>query len=191
MGKDDTAIGGISESELVGLLASLKVEPAPETDFEGRFLYDLRDRLARESVCCPARRLLWDHIVQMLSNFGVRKLAYCTSTLGLGVLAVGFFAFPGEEPAAVAVKKAKNPLSRLESSLHALRPNCGHDTEACTTIRICKQKQAPYTDASLASGSFSPSFEYRAAAAELAPTNMGLEVNVQELFPSYSAPMGF
>ncbi len=193
MDKDDTSTGGISESELVGLLASLKVEPAPETDFEGRFLYDLRERLARESVCCPARRLLWDHILQLFSGFGSRKLAYGASTLGLGALAVSLFALPGE-PASSDVAVKTSPLSRLENSLAALRSNCGHEAaQTCTTIRICEQKKAPYTDASLASGSFSASFGHilSPSVGDTIPVNMGMNVSVQDAFPTYTTAAGF
>ncbi len=188
MDKDDTGTGTISESELVGLLASLKVEPAPETDFESRFIYDLRDRLARESVCCSARRLLWDHIVQMLANFGPRKLAYSASTLGLGALAVGFFGLQGE-PAATGVAAAKSPLSRLENSLASLRSNSAKEAESCTTIRICEQKKTPYTDASLASGGFSTNFG--GSSSGVVPVNMGYEAHALDSFPAYGAPVGF
>ncbi len=188
MDKDDTGTGGISESELVGLLASMKVEPAPEADFETRFLYDLRERLARESVCCSARRLLWDHILQMFSSFGPRKLAYGASTLGLGALAAGFFALP-TEPEAVGTSVAKNTLTRLEHSLAALRPNAEQEVQECTTIRICEQKKASYTDASLASGSFS--LGSSAASTEAVPVNMGIDSPFMVDFPSYTTAVGF
>ncbi len=188
MDKDDTGTGTISESELIGLLASLKVEPAPETDFESRFIYDLRDRLARESVCCSARRLLWDHIVQMFANFGPRKLAYGASTLGLGALAVGFFGMQGES-AASGVAAAKSPLSRLEDSLVSLRSNSAREAEACTTIRICEQKKTPYTEASLASGGFSTTFG--GSSSSYAPINMGYESHALDSFPTYATPAGF
>ncbi len=190
MDKDDTGKGGISESELIGLLASLKVEPAPETDFEGRFLYDLRERLARESVCCSARSLLWAHVRQMLANFGPRKLAYGASTLGLGALAVGVFALP-EESSSAGVAAVKKPLSRLESSLASLRPNSASDTAACTTIRICPQKKAPYTDSNLASVGFSTSFGNSLPAADTIPVNMGLDMHVVDAFPSFTTSAGF
>ncbi len=191
MDKNDTGIEGISDADLTRLLASMKVAPAPEADFEERFLYDLRERLARESVCCSARRLLWDHIVQFLTNFGSRKLAYSASTLGLGALAVGFFALPGEETTSGSAV-AKSPLSRLERSLAALRPNSGHDVDACTTITICEQKKTPYTDASLASGGISSFYASSASAsAEVMPVNMGLTPYVADGFPSYSTASGF
>ncbi len=189
MDKEKTGTAGISEAELVGLLASLKVDPAPEADFEGRFLLELRDRLARESVCCPARRLLWAHIVQAFANFGPRKLAYGASTLGLGALAVGFFALP-DEPAAAGVAVVRKPLSRLESSLSSLRPSNATDTAACTTIRICPQKPVPYTDSNLASVGFSTSFG-SAPVADTVPVNMGLDAHALDIFPSYTTSVGF
>ncbi len=191
MEKDETGTGGISESELIGLLSSLKVEPAPEADFESRFLYDLRERLAQESVCCSARRLLWERVVQLFAGFGPRKLAYSASSLGLGALALGFFALPGEEQSSVAVA-AKSPLSRLENSLASLRPDSGQETAACTTIRICEQKKAPYTDAGLASGGFFTTFgRGSATAVDTVPVNMGLEVHALDAVPSYSTTAGF
>ena len=80
---------GLAEDDLVALLASLRVEPTPEADFEERFLYDFHDRVAREMVCCSARRRVWEHVVQLLTNFGRRRLVYGSSTLGVGVLAMG------------------------------------------------------------------------------------------------------
>ncbi len=187
MDKNDTGRGGISESELTELLASLKVEPAPEADFEARFLLDLRERLARESVCCPARRLLWEHVMQMLANFGPRKLAYSASTLGLGVLAAGFFALPGE-PEQAGASVAKNTLTRLEHSLAALRPNSEQVAQGCTTIRICEQEKTTYTDASLAAGDFSASMSQ--GSAEI-PVNMGIDSFFSGSYPSYTTAVGF
>ncbi len=189
MDKEKTGAAGISEAELVAFLATMKVEPAPEADFEGRFLHDLRERLARESVCCPARRLLWDHLVQLFAGFGPRKLAYGASTLGLGILAAGFFAMP-DETAPAGVVAVKKPLSRLESSLSSLRPNSATDTAACTTISICPQKKAPYTDSNLASVGFSTSFG-SAPAADTVPVNMGLDAHVWDAFPAYTTATGF
>ncbi len=190
MDKSDTGTGGISETELVGLLAAMKVEPAPEADFETRFLHDLRERLACESVCCPARRLFWEHVLQLFLNFGPRKLAYGASTLGLGALALGFFALPNEEEVSGAAVAAKSTLTRLERSLAALRPNAGQETQACTTIRICEQKKAPYTDAGLASGGLSTTFGF-GAAAEFVPANIGVEASMLDSFPSYTTAVGF
>ncbi len=191
MDKSKTGTDGISEAELVTLLVSLKVEPAPEADFEERFLCDLRERVARESVCCPARRLLWDHILQVFANFGPRRLAYGASTLGLGVLAAGYFALPGEtEPAGAAVA-AQNPLSRLEHSLSSLRPNSGKGVHECTTITIGSRKKTPYTETSLVTGGPSVSFGNEAEDTRLFPVNMGLEQGVMDTFPSCTTSAGF
>ncbi len=193
MDKDDTRDGEMTETELIALLASLKRESAPEADFESRFVLELRERLARESVCCPARRLLWDHLLQMLANFGPRKLAYGVSTLGLGVLAVGFFALPEEQDFPVAAVP-KSPLSRLESSLAALRKNCRQGSaHTCTTIRICEQKRAPYTDAGLASGDFATSFEhvFAPASGDTMSVDMGMGASALDSFPIYTTAAGF
>ncbi len=194
MDKDDTQRDDISESELLGLLSSMKVQPAPETDFESRFLYDLRERLARESVCCSARRLLWDHVVQLLMNFGPRKLAYGASTLGLGALAVGFYALPGDETAASGVvAAAKTPLTRLERSMASFRPTCDHGPNECTAIRICEQKRTPYTETSLATGRSSMLFEHSAspASANASPASVELSAPMTDIFAPYASAVGF
>ncbi len=198
MDKNDTGTGAIPESELIALLASLKVEPAPEADFEGRFLHDLRNNLARETVCCPARRLLWDHIVQMFANFGPRKLAYGASTLGLGALAIGFFILPDEADTAEAVAAAASPasavrpLSRMEYSLSALRFASAREAEPCTSIKVCSEKQEPYTEANHTSRRFFASFERGAAAArESVPVNMGLDAHELDAIPSFTTALDF
>ncbi len=184
MKKHETGTDGIPEVELVALLASLKVEPAPEADFEARFLYDLRERIARESVCCPARRLLWDHVLQFFANFGPRRLAYGASTLGLGVLAAGFFALPGgEEGAGAAVAAKASPLSRLEHSLSSLRPNRG--VPECTTIKVGRQQKKPYTETCLAEDEGASPFSGNALENRSFPVNMGLE-GYQGSFDSFS-----
>ncbi len=192
MEKDDTDAGGISEADLVGLLVSLKVEPTPEADFETRFICDLRERLARESVCCPARRLLWDHILQMFANLGSRKLAYCASSLGLGALAVAFFALPGD-PASQGAAAVQSQLSRLEHSLASLRSHAGREAAPCTTIRICEQKKPSYTEENLVAGALSNLFG-RASSANAPvdfPVNMGLAPLESEDLPAFSAAAGF
>lgn len=121
-----------SEEQLVALLATLRVTPAEEADFESRFLYDFHERVAREAVCCPARRHLLAHLLQMLDNFGRSKLAFGASALGLGVLAVCFAVYPDAQDAAdtaasVVREKQVSPL---------VLPVLSNDLEACTTIRV-------------------------------------------------------
>ena len=105
-----------SEEQLVALLATLRVEPVKEADFEGRFLCEFHERVAREAVCCPARRHLLAHLMQMLSNFGRGRLAFGASTLCLGVVAVGYAMYPagqagvGTAAATVAVDRNAAPL---------------------------------------------------------------------------------
>ncbi len=190
MEKEETGTGGISETQLIALLASLKAEPAPEADFESRFLGDLRERLARESVCCSARRLLWDHIVQVLVNFGPRRLAYGASALGLGALAAGYFVVPEQEAPSASVA-VQSPLSRLESSLASLRSTSGQETAACTTIRVGGQRVTPYTEAGLASGVFPASFERSSTPADHEPVDMGFGGNAVDTFRPYTSAVGF
>ena len=84
----------MGEAQLLALLASLKVEATPEANFEERFLYDFHDRIARETVCCPAHQRVWEHLMQFLHNFGKRKLVFGASTLGVGALTMGYMIVP-------------------------------------------------------------------------------------------------
>lgn len=77
--------------ELVVLLRTLRVEATSETYFEERFLYEFHERLAHEAVSRPARVLLWEHLLQALTNFGRRRLIWGASSAGLGALCLGFF----------------------------------------------------------------------------------------------------
>lgn len=121
-----------SEEHLVALLATLKVERVEEADFESRFLAEFHERVAREAVCCPARRHLFAHIIQMLDNFGRGRIAVGASVMGLGLVAVTFALYPAEPSivetaASVAVEKPITPL---------LMPALANDLEACTSIQV-------------------------------------------------------
>lgn len=123
-----------SEAQLVALLATLRVKPVEEADFESRFLCEFHERVAREAVCCPARRHLLSHLLQMVDNFGRGRLAFGATALGLVAVAVCFAAFPagqgGIETAATVAGAAdyqKNPL---------LMPALGNDLVECATVRI-------------------------------------------------------
>lgn len=129
-----------NDEQLAQLLVSLRVTATPEADFEERFLYDFHERIARETVCCPARYRLLEHLQQMLLNFGPRRLAYGASSLGLGVLAFGFMAIPGEESHPTVAGVA---LSRLDSGISMLTPGLARDYDSCTSIRV-EKKAAPY-----------------------------------------------
>lgn len=123
-----------SEEQLVALLATLRVEPAEELDFEGRFLSEFHDRVAREAVCCPARRHLFAHLLQLLENFGRGRLAFGASALGLVSVAVGFAMYPAENAAAgttAAVAKVDAP-----QQAPLLLPALSNDLAECTTIRV-------------------------------------------------------
>lgn len=132
MAKPSHPIDSFSEEKLVALLSTLKVEPAEESDFEGRFLYEFHERVAREAVCCPARRHLFAHIMQQIHNFGRGRLAFGASTLGLGVLAICYAAYPtgkagAETAATVAMERQSSPL---------LIPALSNDLADCTSIRV-------------------------------------------------------
>lgn len=116
----------------MALLATLKVDAVEEADFESRFLCEFHERVAREAVCCPARRHLLAHLMQMLDNFGRGRLAFGASALGLGVVAVCYSLYPAgnagvETAASVVVERQMQPL---------LIPALSNDLDACTTIRV-------------------------------------------------------
>lgn len=132
MSKASLSNSPCSEDQLVAMLTMLRVEPAKEADFEGRFLCEFHERVAREAVCCPARRHLFAHLMQMLSNFGRGRLAFGASSLCLGVIAVGYAMYPAgkagvETAATVAVERNAAPL---------LIPALSNDLAECTTIRV-------------------------------------------------------
>lgn len=123
-----------SEAQLVALLATLRVKPTEEADFESRFLCEFHERVAREVVCCPARRRLWSHLMQFVDNFGRGRLAFGASALGLVAVAVCSTAFTGGQAGmetaatvASAVEHQKNPL---------LMPTLGNDLVECGTVRV-------------------------------------------------------
>ncbi len=189
---DTPGTDGISETELLTLLSSLKVEATPEADFESRFLYDFHDRVARESVCRPARRLLWEHLLQFASNFGRRGLAYGASTLGIGALAVGFFTWPGETSGSAVVAHA--PAAGLERSLASILSSSSREVDAFTSITVQSRKRDPFSGAVFASSHANSPFESATileSQPRHAPINMGLAPGVGESFPSFSTAASF
>lgn len=128
-----------ADARLLALLATLKQDVTPEAGFEERFLYDFHERVARETVCCPAHKRLLEHLMQFLGNFGMRRWAYGASTLSVCALAVGYFTYPAAEvPASVAHVQAK-VTSHLECSLANLTPGLARDYNACTYVSIEKE----------------------------------------------------
>lgn len=125
-----------AEERLLMLLASMKEEATPEAAFEERFVYDFHERIARETVCCPAHRRMWEHVLQILSNFGLRRLAYGASTLGIGALAVGYVAMPGDAEPTGAMAVAHQ---RFEHTVSALAPALKRDAETCTSCISSEQ----------------------------------------------------
>jgi len=132
----------VDEGELVALLAALRVEAVPEADFEGRFLYDLRERIAREVVCCPARTLLWEHIVQFLTNLGRRRrLAFGATACGAFALCSAYLAWASS--GSTEVHAEATLTNRFESTLSSLKPGVAKDV---TRISVGKPTSARSVD---------------------------------------------
>lgn len=132
MGKQYQHPAPVSEAQIVALLATLRVEQTPEADFENRFLSEFHERVARETVCCPARRHLFAHLLQMLENVGRGRFAVGASALGVGVVAACYSLFPAspsalETNAAVTHEKQISPL---------VIPALSNDLIDCTTVRV-------------------------------------------------------
>lgn len=122
----------VTEEQLLALLATLRVEQTPEADFEGRFLSEFHERVAREAVCCPARRHLLAHVLQMLENIGRGRFAFGASALGIGLVALCFAMLPSdrtgmETTATVAQEKVAAPL---------MLPALSNDLVEYTTVRV-------------------------------------------------------
>ena len=122
-----------SEEQLLALLATLRVGPVEEADFESRFLCEFHERVARETVCCPARRRLLAHLMQMVDNFGRGRIAFGASALGLCVLGICFASFPTEQ-AAVGTSATVSAVERQSAPL--LLPALSNDLAECTSIRV-------------------------------------------------------
>ena len=121
------------EARLLAILATMKVQATPEADFEERFLYHFHERVTQEIVCTPAHRRALDHVLQLLQNFGVRKIAYGSSALGIGALALGFFSIPETQENGIASTHKPN---RFETSLASLAPSLRSDMDSCTCVRV-------------------------------------------------------
>lgn len=83
------------EAEITVLLRTLRIEVTQEANFEERFMYDFRERLAREAVCRPARALLWEHLLHMLTNVGKRRLLWGGASVTAAVCVVVMALQPG------------------------------------------------------------------------------------------------
>lgn len=182
--------GQDAEAELIAMLAGLKMEATPEADFEGRFLYDFHEHIAQEAVCRPARKLLWEHLLQRLNNIGGRKIAYSASTLGLGALAVGFFAFPSASKDSSLATAAANVSSGLERSMANLKPGVAKEF---TCISVGEKKSRSYTQEKLAAQGqlrfFGQHDAYSQEESEALPINMGLSTESGSAFPSWSTSL--
>ena len=124
--------GPDSEEQLVAMLATLRVTATEEADFESRFLCEFHERVAREAVCCPARRHLFAHLLQMMDNLGRGRLAFGASAMGLGVLAIGYAMYPAgtvgtDTTASVASESHTSPL---------VLPVLSDDLVEYTTVRV-------------------------------------------------------
>ena len=158
----------IGEAQLLTLLASLKVEATPEANFEERFLYDFHERVVRETVCCPAHRRVWEHLMQILHNFGKRKLVFGASTLGVGALTMGYMVVPS------STDESTNPrvlvAKRFDDAVSALVPGLTKDCGVCTSIRI-DGADTKESDELLSSVGHSGLFDYQEPVTESVDTD--------------------
>lgn len=183
-----TTVKGSVETEdgLVALLMGLRLEATPEADFESRFLYDLHERIAQEAVCRPARKLLWEHVLQMLSNIGGRKIAYGASTLGVSALAVGFFTWPSSDDATF-VASPSAVTSGLERSMASLKPGTAKEF---TCISVTEEKRKSFTRDQIAMQGSARFFEQHPSDLqkdnETNPVNMGLSPENGYFVPSWT-----
>lgn len=178
----------LNENDLVALLASLRLEATPEANFEERFLYDFHERVAREAVCRPARKLLWEHIRQFLSNFGGRKLAYGASTLGAGALALGLYSLPDERGAQKVAAIHSAIVGQMENSMAALKPGAAQEF---TSIAVGGGERKSFTRDRLAVAQNNSSFYLLNQpesdvlyVSSSQPVNMGLSSGLEADFPT-------
>ena len=151
MEKEPHTEPAIEHEEICVLLRSLRIEATPEAHFEERFVYDFRERLVREAVCRPARALVWEHLLQVLSNLGGRRLAWSLSSFGVGALCMGvlFWQLNG------AGRRALASQAWEFGGTAALRPGSVQDV-VCTSVSHAKRKA--YTDRLMAARLSEPSY---------------------------------
>lgn len=148
MAKKETDVDGITEERLVELLVLLREEPVAEADYEERFVQNLRDRIARDAVCCPARTLLWEHIKQRISNISLRKWVWGTGICcGVGVLGVSLLV-PQPKGAPLAVASVKSPVASVaipvsDTSFARLCAPASPDKFTC--ISVSGESRTPFT----------------------------------------------
>lgn len=142
----------IEHDEISVLLRTLRIEATPEAHFEERFVYDFRERLAREIVCRPARALVWEHLLQIINNLGGRRLAWSLSSFGVGALCMGMIFW---QHAGAGKRALANQVSELGGSAAALRPGAVQEV-VCTSVHRAKRK--PYTDHLMSARFSEPSY---------------------------------
>lgn len=131
----------IEYEEIRVLLRTLRIEATPEANFEERFLWDFRERLAREAVCRPARALLWEHVLQAIHNLGGRKLAWSLSSFGVGALCMG--ALFWQQQSSMSKNALAAQMCELDSSAASLRPG---DVQNVASTSVTHQRRRSYTD---------------------------------------------
>lgn len=131
------------DEELVIMLRALRVEATPEAHFEERFLFEFHERLAQEAVSRPARTLLWEHLMQILGNFGRRRIIWGTSALGIGALCLSVLVWEPEHR--VHKKKAFSVMA-----VPMPEESASSDDVVRTTVRA-RSTRKNYTERLLAS----------------------------------------
>lgn len=137
----DTSNKEAGDEELVVLLRTLRVEAVAEAHFEERFLVEFRERLAREAVCRPARTLLWEHLVQMVTNMGRRRLAWGVSAVTLSAVCLSMLMLYQERPTHTA----------RSMRLQMLMPEASSSEDVVRTPVYSHTMPKNYTDRILAS----------------------------------------
>ncbi len=146
MAHKDTDTAGMTEEHLVELLATLRIEPVAEANYEERFLSDLKDRIARDAVCRPARALLWQHLMQFFGNMGIRKWAWGAGVCCAAVALTATMLVPQPEGAPLAVASVKAPAPKQplpDATFSRLYSPASSDKFTC--ISVSGGQRTPFT----------------------------------------------
>lgn len=135
-----------ADAKLAELLSSLRMDPAPEADFESRFLHDLRDRMMSESVCRPARYVFFEHLMQKFENLFGHRWIIGTSSAGVCALAAAYWIWPSATDQALptpAAQQIAQAYTSPEQIATTLQP--GASDGVCRLYVMDRSAQEPMT----------------------------------------------